>query len=468
MLRRCCKLVNIASFYRISSKSSVPHQITQNYTRFNAINHIQHARFATKIKKPQKQHEEDSELKEVIQTLDCDTFGTLSPNEDKADWDFTDPGDIEEEKIIKNPPAKDQELSRKQYADEIKEHLRYKRIKEAIDVMEVKMKEHGHRPVAYIYNLLIDGCAQVGYTQKAFQLFTRMRQRGCRPTGATYTSLFNACANGPYKSDSIEKANRLREVMLEKGVEPNISHYNAMIKAYGRCGDLKTAFLLVDEMLDKNFKITVDTYTFVLQACASDKEFGFRHALLVWHKMYQQNLEPTLYAFNNMLRCCRDTELGDLPTTKEVVQTILLRNPEKPKEEVKLIDTPNKDIKLVENRNTEVQPTLPNLLAPKPYLGKMIDIKEVKKPEDRLILLGGLTGFLELMKQFDVKPDLKTYTLLIELIPNTRAAENTLLRSLRKEKIKADVDFFNVLMKKRSMRFDYEGAKEVGFLILIN
>jgi pentatricopeptide repeat domain-containing protein 1 len=233
-----------------------------------------------------------------------------------------------------------------------------------------------------------------------------------------------------------------------------------MIKAYGRCGDLKTAFLLVDEMLGKNMKITVETYTFVLQACASDKEFGFRHALLVWHKMYQQNLTPSLYAFNTMLRCCRDTELGDLPTTKEVVQTILLRNPEKPKDEIKLIDTPNEGVQIVE-KISEEQPTLPNLLAPKPYLGKMIDINEVKKPEDRLILLGGFTGFLELMKQFDVKPDLKTYTLLIEIVPSTRAAENILLRAIRKDKIKCDVDFFNVLMKKRSMRFDYEGAKEV-------
>lgn len=462
MLRQCRKLINLTKLYRISSKQAVSHQITLNYIKVHPISNLtlfQHARFlATKTK---EKKDEDSGLKELIKSHDSDTFGTLSINEDKADDDFTDPDDIEEEKIIKNPPSKDQMLSRKQYADEIKQHLKYKRIKEAIDVMEVKMKQHGHRPVAYIFNLLIDGCAQVGYTQKAFNLFTKMRQYGCRPTGATYTSLFNACANGPYKKDSIEKANRLREVMLEKGFEPNISNYNAMIKAYGRCGDLKMAFQLVDEMRDKNLKITIETYSFVLQACASDKEFGFRHALLVWHKMYQQGLEPNLFTFNNMLRCCRDAELGDLPTTKEVVQTILLRSPQDEKEEIKLIDTPNQGIQIVEKPKLEEPQVLPNLLAPKPYLGQMIDIKEVKQPEDRLILLGGMTGFLDLMKQFDVKPDLKTYTLLIELIPSTRAAENVLLRSIRKDKIKCDVDFFNVLMKKRSMRCDYEGAREV-------
>lgn len=468
MIRQCKRLISLSSLNRLSAKSSLPHRILHNYLRLQPISQqiLSHARFAST--KTNKKHEEESELKDKIKVLDSDVFGTLSPNEDRADDDFTDPGDIEEETISKNRPNKDEMLSRKQYADMIKEHFKYKRIKEAIDVMEVTMKQHGHRPVAYIFNLLIDGCAQVGYTQKAFQLFTRMRQRGCKPTGATYTSLFNACANGPYQKDSLEKANRLREIMLEKGVEPNNTHYNAMIKTFGRCGDLKTAFLLVDEMCEKDLPILTETFNFLLQACASDKEFGFRHALLVWHKMYQQNILPDVYSFNTILRCCRDTELGDLPTTKEIVQTILLRNPEKPQNpaETKFIDAPNtSELQFVDKPKIEEQPTLPNLLAPKPYIGKMIDIAEVKKPEDRLILLGGFTGLLELMKQFEVKPDLKTYTLLIEIIPSTRAAENILLRSIRKEKIKCDVDFFNILMKKRSMRFDYDGAKEVSIMI---
>jgi pentatricopeptide repeat domain-containing protein 1 len=92
-------------------------------------------------------------------------------------------------------------------------------------------------------------------------------------------------------------------------------------------------------------------------------------------------------------------------------------------------------------------------------------LSEVKKPEDKLLLLGGLTGFLDTMKQFGVKPDLKTYTELIEVIPPTTALKKRLLNLLKKHEIKCDVDFFNVLMKKRAMRFDYNGSREVLDLI---
>lgn len=117
------------------------------------------------------------------------------------------------------------------------------------------------------------------------------------------------------------------------------------------------------------------------------------------------------------------------------------------------------EIEIVEKKAEII--TTPNLLTPRPYLGNLIKIKEVKKPEDRFLLLGGFSGFLELMEIFEVDPDLKTFTLLLEVIPSTRVAENKLLRTIRKKEIKCDVDFFNVLMKKRSLRFDYEEAREV-------
>lgn len=351
----------------------------------------------------------------------------------------------------------------------IKDHLNNKRIKEAMDVLEVRMlKEDRVKPENYIYNLLIDGCAKVGYSSKAFNLFTKMRQRGLKVTGATYTSLFNAAANAPWPLDCLNKANRLRQIIIEKSFEPNGSNYNAMIKAFGRGNDLKTAFLLVDEMQDKKLAIGVETFNFLLQACASDREYGFRHALLVWHKMYQRRLKPDIYSFNLMLRCVRDTALGDPETIEEVLQTILLSNSEEaPKDQERLeAHSIEQDcetgVQLVNQRKeVAVVDPRPNLLTPKPYLGNLVSLKEVKKPEDRLLLLGGFSGFTEVMKRFDVKPDLKTYTEFIEVIPSTGAAEKRLLAQLWKDEIKVDVDFFNVLMKKRAMRFDYEGSKEV-------
>jgi pentatricopeptide repeat protein len=38
--------------------------------------------------------------------------------------------------------------------------------------------------------MLIDGCARVGYTKMAFNLFTRMRQRELRITGELHVPCF--------------------------------------------------------------------------------------------------------------------------------------------------------------------------------------------------------------------------------------------------------------------------------------
>ena len=451
-------MIRISVLTRVITRQLLSRHVTTNYLPAVAY---QNMRLYSK-----EIHQEKFESeKELIAAQDSDTFGTLSVNVKPADDELIDEDDIKEEIYISEPPRRSQKLSTKQYADIIKDHLKYKRIKEALDVLDVKMiKEDRVKPENYIYNLLIDGCAKVGYSKKAFNLFTKMRERGLKVTGATYTSLFNACANSPWKNDGLSKANRLREVMLEKGHEANASTYNAMIKAYGRCDDLKTAFLIVDEMNDKNLPIQVETFNFLLQACASDKEFGFRHALLVWHKMYQKRLRPDIYSFNLLLRCVRDTNFGDVEAMEQVLQTILLSNPSEPmNEQIKLeAQTSGDEVQIVKANELEIQsdPT-PNLLAPRPHLGNLISLSEVIKPEDKLLLLGGFTGFLETMKRFDVKPDLKTYTELIEVIPAANAIEKKLLSKLKKDEIKCDVDFFNVLMKKRSMRFDYKGAREV-------
>ena len=447
-------MIRIGLLSRTVARQLIPKFVSTNYCvnnrSFVLNNNIR--RYSIKIQNIQEE-------KLLIAAQDPDTFGTLSTNNQQADDELLDEDDIKEEEFLRNPPRKSQKLRTSEYAELIKEHLRGNRIKEAIDVLEVKMiKDDRVKPENYIYNLLIGGCARVGFSKKAFQLFTKMKQRGLKVTGGTYTSLFNACANAPWTNDALEKSNRLREIMIEKGYEPNASNYNAMIKAYGRCKDLKTAFLLVDEMIEKNLPIKIDTFNFLLQACVSDHDFGFRHALLVWHKIYQRKLAPDVYSFNLMLRCCRDTNLGDLETTEEVIQTILLGN--STNDGVKMLEanTSSSDNSLLKFDSGSIQ-TTPNLLSMRPHLGSMISLSEVKKPEDRLLLLGGFSGYLDVMHQFEVTPDIITYSQLLDVLPSTQAAEKKLLSTLRKASLKCDIDFFNTLIKKRSMRFDYESAK---------
>ncbi|XP_017956164.1 pentatricopeptide repeat-containing protein 1, mitochondrial [Drosophila navojoa] len=419
---------------------------------------------------------EQKQQKETVTNFgDPDTFGDAKFSSTQAE----DPGDAKEEEFISRPTRHSRKLRTKEYARMIKEHLNAHRINDAIAVLEVRMlREDRVKPENYIYNLLISGCAKAGYTRKAFRLYTKMRQRGLKVTGGTYTSLFNACANAPSQIDGLSKARQLRENMLEKGYEPNLKNYHAMIKAYGRCGDIETAYMLADEMLDRQLPLNAESFNFLLQACASDEKNGFRHALLTWHKMLQRGISPDYYSFSNMLRCVRDCGFGDLESMQLVLEQIApgVASGELPAGDEKQLESTPADSLSIAPRSGEVNqlelstpPTeqleLPNLLLPRPQLGSLVSLAEVTRPHERFLLLGGITGYLELMKVHNVTPNIEFFTTMLEVVPPTNAAEKQVLSFVRKIGLKADIDFFNILIKKRSMRFDYESAREVLSMI---
>uniref|UniRef100_A0A1I8MYB1 PROP1-like PPR domain-containing protein n=1 Tax=Musca domestica TaxID=7370 RepID=A0A1I8MYB1_MUSDO len=424
-----------------------------------------------------------STLHESENTVDPDVFGN-APKTPLPEYE----DDIAEEEYISRPTRRSKKLRTKEYAAMIKDHLKNHRVKEALEVLEIRMlKEDRVKPENYIYNLLISGCAKAGYTRKAFQLYTKMRQRGLKVKESTYTSLFNACANAPSRLDGLTTAKRLREKLLEKGYEPNVKNYNAMLKAFGRWGDIEMAYMLADEMVDKKLEMNGETYNFLLQACASDSKMGFRHCLLTWHKMLRQGINPDYYSFNAVLRCTRDCGIGELDSMEEALKGILEGSQQRMQISSSKSDTPElesgdsipNELKsssndLVNENNSpnailiQTQATsleLPNLLAPQPHLGSMVSLAEVQKPHERFLLLGGLQGFLELMKSYHITPDIETFTTMLEVIPPTNTAEKQLLTYIRKIGLKADIDFFNILIKKRAMRFDYEGGKEVLSMI---
>lgn len=204
--------------------------------------------------------------------------------------------------------------------------------------------------------------------------------------------------------------------------------------------------------------------------------------------MLQKHIEPDYYSFNAVLRCVRDCGFGDLETMEKALQQILTEaavtgqitakneikqiSETKDQETTASINTTkaaalnisnNENVLQIQTEATNLE--LPNLLAPQPHLGSMVSLSEVQKPHERFLLLGGLTGFLELMKSKNITPDIETFTTMLEVIPPTNTAEKQLLTYIRKIGLKADIDFFNILIKKRAMRFDYEGGKEVLTMI---
>lgn len=473
---------------------------------FGFVNHdFPHHRYkhqsiqtAETVKPNSKIHEKQPKLKIVqgpfrdqpttsalFRRNDPNTFGAF--DERVTEPDEIDEGDIEDDEHYRMIPLRRDQLPPIRYQHMIQNHIRNRQLNEAIDILEVRMKEDRVKPGYYIYELLIIECGRSGYTKKAFQLYNRMKKRGLQVNGPVYAALFNACAKTIHPTEGLKLATNLRKSMIQNGHQMNEIIYNAMVNAFGRCGDIATAFQLVDEMKEKNLSVKIDTMNHLLQVCCSDKEYGFRHALYVWHKIYRRKMVPDIFSFNLMIRCTRDCGIGDVNAMKNVIADILKNSTatlkvksNKGKNEIQLIE--DKPITLVnaneqsgsqsleeiktnvkqhvdgQSSSKEVCDQLPNLLSKLPHLGSIVQLSMVNTPEDRFQLLGGLSAFIDEMEEAKVRPNVKTFSQLLDVIGSTCDAEHELIQKMRYMRVRADTDFFNLLMKRRILRKDYDGA----------
>jgi len=189
-------------------------------------------------------------------------------------------------------------------------------------------------------------------------------------------------------------------------------------QAFGRTGDLETAFELIDEMRQNHVPVTHETFDFLLQGCISDKEVGFRHALITWRMMRQKQVWPRIHNYNLILKAAYDCKMGDVKHTKDIL-IACLPAPEREKKRknekvnvapsinqlktsdsdsfLELVTQEEKDLQLA--RIESVQP-MPNLLSKRPQIGKnIINMSGDDSKESRLMVMGGVSGLLELMKK---------------------------------------------------------------------
>lgn len=349
-----------------------------------------------------------------------------------------------------------------EYCKLIKMHMNKKNLQMALNVLDL-MKENGDKPNLFIYRLLLSAFGDQGDVKQCFKLFKQLRDRGLTPGPPIFNSLINACAESSDREVALKHLTYLREYFYEKQINLNHIHYASLIKAYSRHECVSVAFEIADEANDKGI-CSKDMLATLFHAAISDKENGLKYAVGLWHKMKLTGMKPSVIHYNLLLRTIRDSKFGDLKVDDPLVPQyentrIQLSESGRPD----LLDSPP-----VLNVSLVSRLSKTPIASEDKSLIKIGDTKELCSlklndilEKNQLILFGGLDKLLKRMADDGVQPNQKTMTLILDLLPPTIEAENHYLAYIDKNHIKMDITFYNMLIKRRSVRKQYKEAKAV-------
>uniref|UniRef100_A0A3Q1ETZ7 Pentatricopeptide repeat domain 1 n=1 Tax=Acanthochromis polyacanthus TaxID=80966 RepID=A0A3Q1ETZ7_9TELE len=391
------------------------------------------------------------------------------------------------------------------YFLQCKRLVKENKLQEALEMFNRDMLQGEKlQPEEYNYSVLIGGCSRAGQLKKAFKLYNDMKKRGLEAGDATYTALFNACAESPSKQAGLQQALKLEQELHRKNYSLSTITYHALLKTHAVTNHLQACIHTVREMLQNGHAVTQETFHYLLMGCLKDREIGFRLALQVWHQMLQSGIIPDTKNYNLLLRLARDCGIGNTGLATDV----LLRDCESQKQRTGVFESRCKDvidIDLLERKlflqpdphsdtqqdsrhseefnsrqdstymmpirqkentprsvNIAADTTVPNLLDL--FEGKSSDIISlgtVDRACDRLGLIGGAEGFLEKMAAKGLSPDLKTLTLLADMMEPGYQSLQALLKVAKQHQVKLDAVFFNSVIHRVAKANDLEGAKAV-------
>uniref|UniRef100_A0A671MJA5 Pentatricopeptide repeat domain 1 n=1 Tax=Sinocyclocheilus anshuiensis TaxID=1608454 RepID=A0A671MJA5_9TELE len=379
------------------------------------------------------------------------------------------------------------------------------KLAEALVLFEADMlKGERLQPEEYNYTVLIGGCGRVSYLKKAFQLYNNMKKRGIEPSDATYSALFNACAESPWKQSGLVQALKLKQELLKKNIPLSAITQHALLKTAAFAGDLKSCFQILWEMLQNGQPITQETFHYLLMSCVKDKQHGFRLALQVWHQMLRIGIKPDTQNYNILLRVARDcgigepglasalllkrTEEGSLkltsgrksqvkaqascqPLDMDAFEHELFVDTHTHRAMVKIDATQDETQMLPESSNGSLtyqsqSSHLPNLLDPSTCHSGVVALGPVSSASDRLALIGDLEGFLEKMAKDGLEPNIKTITLLADVMEAGSQSVQSLINVAKKSGVTLNETFLNIMIRRVAKAGNLNGAKAVKALMV--
>jgi pentatricopeptide repeat domain-containing protein 1 len=222
---------------------------------------------------------------------------------------------------------------------------------------------------------------------------------------------------------------------MKHKVTPDIYHYNLLIRAIKECGigDPLLANQLLHNHIPTRQSLAVETGLSLSKLTSGDSGIDTHSAqdTSIQIEPISNNANKSWWAYK--------------PDTLQTIGESFNQN--------------NSNL----NSISVLDADIPDILTYKGDFSMVSGLLNVDSPQNRLALFGGLPKILINMKRDGVQPDIRTFTQFLDLIPSNVDSEMDLLVMMNINNVKPDVDFFNLLIRKRNLRHDRIHAR-VGVL----
>ncbi|XP_025060335.1 pentatricopeptide repeat-containing protein 1, mitochondrial [Alligator sinensis] len=315
------------------------------------------------------------------------------------------------------------------------------------------------------YHSLLKVCAICSDLRLCFTVLKEIVHKGHIVTAETFSFLLMGCIKD--KENGFRYALQVWQQMRQLGIKADSFIYNLMLCAARDCaiGDPALASDLLLRPTEENPSLSKLTGTQGRKAAGQKKK---KAASEIPAQLDVETMEKQLFLGNSrqpeeQTVSKEDKVVGKNQARMGTVQAAA--NSERVEHSMAgdlvvfdrnqtVSDQPSEN----HGHNLELPCNPPNLLDSK-ISKDVVSLGAVATPSNRLALMGNMEGFLNKMKEDDVAPNIKTFTLLAELVEPLSQSESSLLTVMDEHKVPVDLTFFNTLLRKKSKLGDLEGAK---------
>ncbi|XP_041062199.1 pentatricopeptide repeat-containing protein 1, mitochondrial isoform X2 [Carcharodon carcharias] len=315
------------------------------------------------------------------------------------------------------------------------------------------------------YHAMLKAYAVCSNLKACFDVLREIVHSGHKMNVETFSTLMIGCIKDT--KNGFRYSLQIWREMLKLGVQPDAKSYNLLLRATRDCGignpAVASQLLLGEEgeiwQLKQRRRVqrvkgqrgtkSSKNATTLVVGLLEDQLFGLTSDQPTSCRLSELGANHNNETLSNL------TEASNLPSSdgqeKELVSQGAHSLELIPRNQIFPVDSDSG--KLPQNAY------LPNLLDIQINKKNLISLGTVATPPDRLALIGYLSGFLNKMKEDGVVPDIKTFTLLAEVVEPNSQSESSLLVLMDEHGVKPDISFFNTFIRKKSRLGDLEGAK---------